>query len=83
MTFKLNEIVEQILEKHREKKNKNKSTKKKKDKDKEKDKERNSPNIDMSNYDTYNSLNMSMSFLSLESEEVAFNYKNIKFVLFV
>ena len=31
----------------------------------------------MSNYDTYNSLNMSMSFLSLESEEVAFKYKNV------
>ena len=81
MTFKLNEIEEQIMEKLREKKNKNKSTKKKKDKDKDKekerDKEKNSPNINMSNYDTYNSLNMSMSFLSLESEEVAFKYKNV------
>ena len=81
MTFKLNEIEEQILEKHREKKNKNKSTKKKKNKDKDKDKERakeiNSPNINMSNFDSHNTLNMSMSFLSLESEENAFNYKNV------
>ena len=77
MTFKLNEIEEQILEKYREKKNKNKSTKKRKDKDKEKDKKRNSPNINMSNYDTINSLNISMSFLSLESEEIAFKYKNV------
>ena len=76
MTFKLNEIEEQIHEKHKEKKNKNKSTKKKK----EKEKEKNSPNVNMSNYETYNTLNMSissMSFLSLESEEVAFNYKNV------
>jgi hypothetical protein len=79
MTFKLNEIEEQILEKYREKKNKSSKMKKNKDKDKEKDKEkeRNSPNINMSNYDSHNTLNMSMSFLSLESEEVPFNYKNV------
>jgi len=74
MTFNLNEIEEQIQEKYKEKNNKNKSIKKKKEKDK--DKERNSPNIDTSNYDT-NSLNMCLSFLGLENEEVAFKYKNV------
>ena len=77
MTFKLNEIEEQIMEKHKEKNSNNKSSKKKKDKDKEKDREKNSPNINTSNYDTYNSLNLSSSFLSLESDEVAFKYKNV------
>ena len=66
------------MEKYKEKNSNNKSSKKKKDKDKEKDREKNSPNINISNYDTYNSLNLSSSFLSLESDEVAFKCPSLK-----